>query len=75
MVSGGRGTLGECGGINNPIHYVRYVFVLLYTMLGMHYSLYYLCNIYYVKYVYVSLTMLGMYFVLFTLLGKYHSLC
>merc|ERR1712098_413801 len=21
--SGGRGTLGECGGINNPIHYVR----------------------------------------------------
>ena len=23
VVSGGRGTLGECGGINNPIHYVR----------------------------------------------------
>ena len=23
IVSGGRGTLGECGGINNPIHYVR----------------------------------------------------
>ena len=25
MVSGGRGELGECGGINNPIHYVRLV--------------------------------------------------
>ena len=24
MVSGGRGHLGECGGINNPIHYTRY---------------------------------------------------
>ena len=23
VVSGGRGFLGECGGINNPIHYVR----------------------------------------------------
>ena len=23
VVSGGRGVLGECGGINNPIHYVR----------------------------------------------------
>jgi len=23
VVSGGRGTLGKCGGINNPIHYVR----------------------------------------------------
>ena len=23
VVSGGRGTLGECGGVNNPIHYVR----------------------------------------------------
>jgi len=23
VVSGGRGALGECGGINNPIHYVR----------------------------------------------------
>ena len=23
VVSGGRGTLGECGGINNPIHYTR----------------------------------------------------
>ena len=23
VVSGGRGELGECGGINNPIHYVR----------------------------------------------------
>ena len=23
IVSGGRGVLGECGGINNPIHYVR----------------------------------------------------
>ena len=23
VVSGGRGILGECGGINNPIHYVR----------------------------------------------------
>ena len=29
MVSGGRGTLGECGGINNPVHYVRYVFFLV----------------------------------------------
>ena len=24
LVSGGRGALGECGGINNPIHYVRF---------------------------------------------------
>ena len=24
VVSGGRGVLGECGGINNPIHYVRF---------------------------------------------------
>ena len=24
VVSGGRGALGECGGINNPIHYVRF---------------------------------------------------
>ena len=23
VVSGGRGALGECGGINNPVHYVR----------------------------------------------------
>ena len=23
VVSGGRGALGECGGVNNPIHYVR----------------------------------------------------
>jgi len=23
IVSGGRGILGECGGINNPVHYVR----------------------------------------------------
>jgi len=23
IVSGGRGPLGECGGINNPVHYVR----------------------------------------------------
>jgi len=23
VVSGGRGILGECGGVNNPIHYVR----------------------------------------------------
>ena len=23
VVSGGRGTLGRCGGINNPVHYVR----------------------------------------------------
>jgi hypothetical protein len=23
VVSGGRGVLGECGGINNPIHYTR----------------------------------------------------
>ena len=22
LVSGGRGTLGQCGGVNNPIHYV-----------------------------------------------------
>ena len=22
-VSGGRGRLGECGGINNPTHYAR----------------------------------------------------
>ena len=26
VVSGGRGHLGECGGINNPIHYTRYYF-------------------------------------------------
>ena len=25
LVSGGRGTLGHCGGINNPVHYVRYI--------------------------------------------------
>ena len=24
VVSGGRGELGFCGGINNPVHYVRY---------------------------------------------------
>ena len=29
LVSGGRGTLGECGGVNNPIHYVRYVLTIL----------------------------------------------
>ena len=23
LVSGGRGNLGKCGGINNPVHYVR----------------------------------------------------
>ena len=23
VVSGGRGPLGLCGGINNPVHYVR----------------------------------------------------
>ena len=23
IVSGGRGALGKCGGINNPTHYVR----------------------------------------------------
>lgn len=23
IVSGGRGALGQCGGVNNPIHYVR----------------------------------------------------
>ena len=23
LVSGGRGSLGACGGINNPVHYVR----------------------------------------------------
>ena len=23
VVSGGRGNLGECGGINNPVHYTR----------------------------------------------------
>ena len=23
VVSGGRGHLGKCGGINNPVHYVR----------------------------------------------------
>ena len=23
VVSGGRGTLGKCGGINNPVHYAR----------------------------------------------------
>ena len=23
LVSGGRGYLGNCGGINNPVHYVR----------------------------------------------------
>jgi len=23
VVSGGRGKLGNCGGINNPVHYVR----------------------------------------------------
>ena len=23
LVSGGRGNLGACGGINNPVHYVR----------------------------------------------------
>ena len=23
LVSGGRGYLGKCGGINNPVHYVR----------------------------------------------------
>ena len=27
VVSGGRGDLGKCGGINNPVHYVRYVAV------------------------------------------------
>ena len=33
LVSGGRGNLGKCGGINNPVHYVRfykyYYFILL----------------------------------------------
>ena len=23
VVSGGRGNLGKCGGVNNPVHYVR----------------------------------------------------
>ena len=23
VVSGGRGELGNCGGVNNPVHYVR----------------------------------------------------
>ena len=25
VVSGGRGNLGKCGGVNNPVHYVRYI--------------------------------------------------
>ena len=35
IVSGGRGALGECGGISNPVHYVRvkrfgrWIFILL----------------------------------------------
>jgi hypothetical protein len=24
IVSGGRGEIGHCGGINNPVHYTRY---------------------------------------------------
>ena len=26
VVSGGRGLLGNCGGMNNPTHYVRYIY-------------------------------------------------
>jgi len=32
VVSGGRGTLGECGGINNPVHYVRVKKLVMWIM-------------------------------------------
>jgi len=32
VVSGGRGTLGECGGINNPVHYVRVKKLIMWIM-------------------------------------------
>ena len=36
LVSGGRGELGECGGINNPIHYVRFKWFTRWVILNMH---------------------------------------
>ena len=32
VVSGGRGVLGQCGGVNNPTHYVRYVLFTMYII-------------------------------------------
>ena len=34
VVSGGRGMLGECGGINNPIHYIRYALLKARTVIN-----------------------------------------